>query len=93
MDIAKASDARDADIEPFGAKQFPFQLQVASVPSQRAAGANHTVTRGRGVVAIPHDVADRAPRARPPGQIGHVAVGRHAPGRDLPHRRQDARSK
>ena len=92
-DIAKASDAPDADLEALGAQKFTFQLQVAAVPSQRAAGANHTVARGRGVVAAPHDVADRAPRARPPGQIGHVAVGGHAPGGDLPHRRQHARSK
>lgn len=81
------SDARDADLETFGAQQFAFQLEVAAVASQRAAGTHHAVTWGRGVVTLPHDVADRTPRARPPGQFGDVAVGGNAAGRDSPHGR------
>ena len=67
-DLAKASEAPDADFKAFGVQQCTFQRLVAAVPSQRAASSHHAVTWRRGVVAVPHDVADRPPRARPPGQ-------------------------
>jgi len=63
-------DAPDADIETVGAQQRTFHWQVAAVPSQRAAGAHHTVTWHGWVVTVAHDVADRAPCAWSPGQSG-----------------------
>ena len=73
---------------PSARSRFTFQRLVAAVPSQRAARTNHSVTWRCGVAAVPHDVADRPPRVRPLGQIGHVAVRGNAAERNPPYYRQ-----
>ena len=64
--VPEVADARADTLDPFGAQQRPFQLQIAAVAAERPPAA---MTRWHGTsatAALAHDVADRARRARAP---------------------------
>jgi hypothetical protein len=87
------TDAGDAHLDSFAPKQFAFELQVAAVAAERAAGADHPVAWGARVAAFTHDVADGPVGARATGERGDVAVGGDAPGRDAADGGEHARAK
>lgn len=73
-DRMKPPDGSHTDIDSFGAQEFAFQLQIAAIAAQCTRGADDAMARGGRVVAVAHDVADGAPRARPPGERSDVAI-------------------
>ena len=52
-------------------------MKVVPVAAQFAPGGDHTMAGNGGVVAVPHDVADRPMGAGPAGRSGDVTVGRN----------------
>ena len=60
--------------DAFRNKQRPLEHLTSTVSADSAAGPNHAMARHVGLSAVPHDVANRAPRARPPGEQRDVTV-------------------
>ncbi|GAA4612925.1 hypothetical protein GCM10023108_11310 [Saccharopolyspora hordei] len=78
-----AVDAGAVGEHALGAQQL--QLAVPEVVGDRAVGAQDPVPRQVG--AVLGEDAPHEPRRAQPGELGHVAVGEHRPGRDRRHDR------
>ena len=76
--------------DAFRSKQRPLEHLTSAVSADSAAGRNHAMARHVGPSAVPHDVANRTPGARPPGKQRDVAVGGDAAGWDAADDREHA---
>ena len=70
----KPLDSCPADCDSFRSQQLTLQLQTAAEAAECAGCADDSVTGRYRVVAVAHDVADGAPRARPSRELGNIAV-------------------
>jgi len=88
--VLEITDAFPADQDPFGLEQRPLERRCSAIPSKAAGCRNHPVTGNVSGLAVPHDVADGARRARPARELRHVPVGRDLPDGDTTNRGQHA---
>ena len=89
-DLLEPPDAALADVDPLGAEQRAFQLQVSTVAAERSRGAHDAMTGGGRIAAAAHDVAHGAGRARTACERRDIAVGGDAAWGNPPGRCQYA---
>jgi hypothetical protein len=88
--LSEAPDAGHTDFQAFGAKEFPFQLQVPAVAAEAPAGRDDPVTGHSRVVTVAHRGADGAGRPRRSGQGCDVSIRGDTPHGNAPDRREHA---
>jgi len=86
---AEVADRRGRDLQSFGAKERPLQLEISSIPAQFARRRNDPMTRNIRPAAVAHDVAHRSRGAGPSGGFSDIAVGRNIPDRNPANDSQD----
>ena len=89
-DAGKISHARHADLEPFGAQELTFQLQVATITAEAAAGGDDAMAWRGGIAGLAHDGADRTPGAGRAGKFGDIAIRGDMSGWNATHRGEHA---
>src|SRR5688500_5434822 len=77
----------------FSAEELPFELEVAAEAAEPSARGDDAVAGNAHRVALAHDVADGAARARAAGGRGDVPIGGDTARRDSPDGSEHARPK
>jgi len=71
----KILDSRAPDDDSLGLEQGALEAGCAAIAAELSCGGDDAMAGDVAGLAVPHDIAHGASRARPAGELGDVAVG------------------